>query len=160
MKKPSKWHVRPAKTQIRLSGCPGWSESSLVAQSICWCVSWGGSWKLQTKSHNSYTIDWLNMHIWRISNCTTLRSIFSWDGSSGTCNICWYQAHLLWNAGPGSSVECASDWYSGGHGFDPRVRQHFIVEISHEILSMTILHLPRIQVGQLSVTGKGMCTTG
>ena len=25
-----------AKTLIRLGGCPGWSESSLVAQSFCW----------------------------------------------------------------------------------------------------------------------------
>ena len=27
---------RTAKTLIRLSGCPGWSESSLGAQSLCW----------------------------------------------------------------------------------------------------------------------------
>ena len=26
----------PAKTLIRLGGCPGWSESSLGAQSFCW----------------------------------------------------------------------------------------------------------------------------
>ena len=53
---------------------------------------------IYTKGYGSYsyTIEWLNMHIWRISNCTTLRSIFSWDGC-GTCNIGWYQAHLLWN---------------------------------------------------------------
>ena len=66
MTKPTKWHVRPAKTQIslgirpvwsessmsawgklrslatllseqrRLGGCPGWSESSLGAKSFCW----------------------------------------------------------------------------------------------------------------------------
>ena len=28
--------VRTAKTLIRLGGCPGWSESSLGAQSLCW----------------------------------------------------------------------------------------------------------------------------
>ena len=29
--KPTKWHVHPAKTQISLGICPGWSESSLCA---------------------------------------------------------------------------------------------------------------------------------
>ena len=28
--------MRTAKSLIRLSGCPGWSESSLGAQSLCW----------------------------------------------------------------------------------------------------------------------------
>ena len=28
--------MRTAKTLIRMSGCPGWSESSLDAQSLCW----------------------------------------------------------------------------------------------------------------------------
>ena len=30
--KPTKWHVRPAKTHISLGICPVWSESSLCAQ--------------------------------------------------------------------------------------------------------------------------------
>ena len=30
--KPTKWSLRPAKTLIRLGGCPGWSESSLGAK--------------------------------------------------------------------------------------------------------------------------------
>ena len=30
--KPTKWHVRPAKTQINLGMRPVWSESSLCAQ--------------------------------------------------------------------------------------------------------------------------------
>ena len=34
------------------------------------------------------------------------------------------------------SVGCASDWWSGGRGFDPRrVRQHSMVQIDHEIFS-------------------------
>ena len=33
MSKPTKWHVRPAKTQISLGILPVWSESSLSAQS-------------------------------------------------------------------------------------------------------------------------------
>ena len=32
MTKPTKWHVRPAKTQISLGIRPGWSESSLSAR--------------------------------------------------------------------------------------------------------------------------------
>ena len=33
---PTKWHVRPAKTQISLRIRPVWSESSLSAQPFCW----------------------------------------------------------------------------------------------------------------------------
>ena len=61
-------------------------------------------------------------------------------------------------AGPGMSVGCASAWHADGRGFDPRVRQHSFVENSHEIISTAILSLPLIQVGQLSVTAKMMCT--
>ena len=40
MTKPTKWALRPAKTQISLS-CPGWSEFSLGAQIILLVLSWG-----------------------------------------------------------------------------------------------------------------------
>ena len=43
-------------------------------------------------------------------------------------------------------------------GSTPRGRQHSFVEIDHEIFSMVILSLPLIQEGQLSVSGKRMCT--
>ena len=36
--------------------------------------------------------------------------------------------------------------------------QHPFVEIDHEIFSMIILSIPLIQEGQLSVSGKRMCT--
>ena len=39
-----------------------------------------------------------------------------------------------------------------------RGRQHSFVEIDHEIFSMVILSLLLIQEGQLSVSGKRMCT--
>ena len=61
------------------------------------------------------------------------------------------------NAGRGSSVGCAFAWYADGRGFDPHVQQHYFVEIGHEIISTAILSLPLIQ-GQLSATGKKMCT--
>ena len=51
--KTNKMSVRPAKTQIRLGGCPGWSESSLGAQSLCWfchvaahLISWARLWSV------------------------------------------------------------------------------------------------------------------
>ena len=40
----------------------------------------------------------------------------------------------------------------------PPGRQHSFVEIDHEIFSTVILSLSLIQEGQLSVSGKRMCT--
>ena len=62
-------------------------------------------------------------------------------------------------ARPGSSVRHASSWYSDGHVFDPPVRQkHTFLDIDHEIISTAILSLRLIQLGQLSVTDKRICT--
>ena len=56
-------------------------------------------------------------------------------------------------------LDAPSDWRPGGRGFNPRRgRQHSFVEIGHEIFSTAILSLPLIQEGQLSVSGKRMCT--
>ena len=41
--KRTKWPVRTAKTQIRLGGCPGWSEYLLSAHDIYLVLSCGGS---------------------------------------------------------------------------------------------------------------------
>ena len=58
------------------------------------------------------------------------------------------------------SVECASDWRSGGHGFNPRrVLQQSFVEIDHERFSMVILSILLIQEGQLSVSAERICTS-
>ena len=57
------------------------------------------------------------------------------------------------------SLDAPSDWRPGGRGFNPRRgRQHSFMEIDHEIFSTVILSLPLIQEGQLSVSGKRMCT--
>ena len=47
------------------------------------------------------------------------------------------------------------DWYSGGRGFDPPVRQHSFVEIGLEIISTSIISLPPIQVGSYQLLAKG-----
>ena len=66
---------------------------------------------------------------------------------------------VLLDASLSGSVECASEWRPEGPGFDPRKgRQHFFLEIDHELISVVILSLPLIQEGQLSVSGKRMCT--
>ena len=58
-----------------------------------------------------------------------------------------------------AQLDAPSDWRPGGRGFNPRRgRQHSFVEIDHEIFSTVILSLPRIQEGQLSVSGERMCT--
>ena len=58
-----------------------------------------------------------------------------------------------------AQLDAPSDWRLGGLGFNPRrSRQHSFVEIDHEIFSTVILSLPLIQEGQLSVSGKRMCT--
>ena len=63
-------------------------------------------------------------------------------------------------AGLGGSVGCVSDWWSGGRGFEPcPIQQHSFVEIDHEIFSMVIFSLLLIQKGQLSISGKRMCTS-
>ena len=64
-------------------------------------------------------------------------------------------------AGPASvaQLNVLSDWKPGGRGVNPcRGRQYSFVEIDHEIFSTVILSLPLIQEGQLSVSGKRMCT--
>ena len=58
-----------------------------------------------------------------------------------------------------AQLDAPSNWIPGGRGFSPRQgRQHSLVEIDREIFSTVILSLPLIQEGQLSVSGKRMCT--
>ena len=58
-----------------------------------------------------------------------------------------------------AQLDALSDWRPGGRGFNPRRgRQHSFVEIDHEIFSTVILSLPLIKEGQLSVSGKRVCT--
>ena len=56
-------------------------------------------------------------------------------------------------------IGCVSAWYAEGRGFDPHVQQNVLSQgFGHEKISTTILSLPLIQEGQLSVTGEIMGT--
>ena len=58
-----------------------------------------------------------------------------------------------------AQLDAPSNWRPGFRGFNPRRgRQYSFVESDHEIFSMVILSLLLIQEGQLSVSGKRMCT--
>ena len=58
-----------------------------------------------------------------------------------------------------AQLDAPSDWRPGGCGLYPRRgRQHYFVEIDHEIFSTVFLSLPLIQEGQLSVSGERICT--
>ena len=57
-------------------------------------------------------------------------------------------------AGLGGSVGCVSDWRLGGCGVSNILSRRF----DHEIFFIVILSLTLIQEGQLSVSGKIMCT--
>ena len=58
-----------------------------------------------------------------------------------------------------AQLDGPSNWRPGGRRFNPRRgQQHSFVEIDHEIFSVVILFLPLIQKGQLSVSGKRICT--
>ena len=49
-------------------------------------------------------------------------------------------------------------WQADGYGFDPHAWHILSWRFDHEKNSTTILFLPMIQEGQLSVTGIRMCT--
>ena len=158
MTKPTKWPVRPAKTQIRLGIRPVWSESLLFT----WRKpgSWATQWAYSEDSDRTGRMPRL---IWvrraHRSLCWFCHEAahFVISGVSGLL-FCHYFFSTEVLAGPGSLIRCVSNWYSGGRGFDPPVRKHSVVDIGHETISVAILSLPLIQVGQLSVTFERMCT--
>ena len=61
-------------------------------------------------------------------------------------------------AGPSSAVGSESDCESRGRWFEPWSGHILLLRFGHERFYMTILSLPLIQEGQLSVTVKRMST--
>ena len=76
MIKPTKWHVRPAKTQISLGICPAWSESSLSA----WRKfgSLAAHWAHSKDSDQTGRMPRL---IWVFAGRTVILLVLSWGGS-------------------------------------------------------------------------------
>ena len=77
MTKLTKWHARPAKTQISLGIRPVWSESSLSA--------WRKLGSLATRWADSEDIDQtgrMSRLIWVFAGRTIFVLFLSWDGSS------------------------------------------------------------------------------
>ena len=155
MTKPTKWHVRQAKTQISLGIRPVWSESLLSA--------WRKLRSLATHwahSEDSDQTGRMPRLIWVSAERTVILLVLSWGGSnvllSDYASRSWFFFWINYKrkAGPDSSVGCASDYYSGGRVF----WQHSFVEVGHEFISTTILSLPLVQAGHLSVTGERMCS--
>ena len=98
MTKPTKWHVRPAKTQI--SPAPGWSESSLGAV-ILLVVSWGSS---NVQSHEKMDLSIVLetcMHIHSIGPKMWLHIVCANSKGSGEtaqmCRLAWALAVCLWD---------------------------------------------------------------
>ena len=73
MTKPTKWHVRPAKTQISLGIRPDWSETSLSA----WrkLGSFATHW---AHSQDSDQTGWLPRLIWVFAGHTVILLVLSW----------------------------------------------------------------------------------
>ena len=63
MTKPTKWHMRPAKTQISLGICPVWSESSLCTQCIPKLSSCGQRrhWSDWADAQADLSLHWVHM---------------------------------------------------------------------------------------------------
>ena len=55
------------------------------------------------QSHISCPIEWLHMSVWRLSNCRTLQSLFSWDSS--------ILKHALGDLPSAAEVTIATDRY-------------------------------------------------
>ena len=68
MTKPTKWHVRPAKTQVSLGIRPVWLESSLSA--------WGKLGSLAT--HWAHSEDW---SVWAVAQADL--------------SVCWVHSHFV-----------------------------------------------------------------
>ena len=76
MTKPTKWHVRPAKTQISLGICPGWSESLLCTQRVAKDPTF-----LHADSEDSDLTGWMPRLIWVFSGRTVILLVLSCGGS-------------------------------------------------------------------------------
>ena len=76
MTKPTKWHVRPAKTQINLGIHPVWSESSLCSRWVAKNPSF-----IHADSKDSDQTGWMPRLIWVFAGRMLILLVFSCCGS-------------------------------------------------------------------------------
>ena len=100
MTKPTKWHVRPAKSQISLGIRPVWSVSSLCTQWIAKDTSF-----LHADSEDSDQTGRMPRLSWVFAGRTATLLVLSWGGSFGLflCRTCKLQHHVwrfLWEVSP------------------------------------------------------------
>ena len=129
---------------------------TLIRRRILWCLIWVCT-VCQLPFYGSPDCNGLILFLFLKKKKSLVDPIRSASGTSNEYpqQICFHREI----AGLGGSVGCSSNWRPGGRRFDPRRgQQHSFVEIDHEIFSTVILSLPLIQEGQLSVSGKRMCT--
>ena len=155
MTKPTKWHVRPAKTQIRLSIRPVWSESSL-------CTLWVAKdpLLLNADSENSDQTGRMHRLIWVFTGSTghlvgfVVRRIifrFRWcKGQESSCHWC-FDRH--WRAA-GISLRPAGGWCHGNSKERKQTERGLLLEsqTSHihlcaEVPRNTIAKSCKLQVG-------------
>ena len=77
--------MRTAKSLIRLGGCPGWSESSLGAQSHCWFCHEAAQMDLGIAQTANLTVDYATVLFWKITrwfSLTIVRCGFTMDSLS------------------------------------------------------------------------------
>ena len=95
MTKPTKWRVRPAKTQISLGIRPVWSESSPCAQWVAKDSSF-----LHADSEGSDQTGRMPRLIWVFAGRTTTLLVLSWGGSyyktSRTNTYSWAGPWKMW----------------------------------------------------------------
>ena len=110
------------------------------------------SWNLYIFSSWTFIKTFLTLSVWHTKTNTCANSVDPAEMASNE------QSHTDLPASV-AQLDAPSDWRPGCRGFNPcRGQQHSFVEIDHEIFSTVILSLPLIQEGQLSVSGKRMCT--
>ena len=124
-------------------------------------------WKLKDPQSSSHFQDVFNLHVSTsigVADAAIWKNIKDWAAQDneevcGTTQPHLWRCETWWWPASVAQLDTPSDWRPGGRGFNPRRgRLHSFMEIDHEIFSTVILSLPLIQEGQLSVSGKRMCT--
>ena len=86
MTKPTKWHVRPAKTQINLGIRPVWSESSLCAQWVATNPSFlyadSKDWSDWADAQADLSLRWAHMPLCRFCHALALFTLASLNSAS------------------------------------------------------------------------------